>query len=106
MSGGSGGYGAGEGERHKARHCDGGLLVPAACALAMRRQRVNGASPVEPANGDDLPTTVRIDNAVAVAEALPGLAPNSFNETLFRAMLVNVHTNATVMVMIANAGFQ
>ena len=72
----------------------------------MRRQCVNGASPVEPSDGDDFPATVGIDYAVAVAEALPGLSPHTFNETLFRAMLVNVHTNATVMVMIANAGFQ
>lgn len=69
----------------------------------MRRQRVNGPSPGDPSDRDDFPTTVGIDNTVAVAIALPSLAPNLFDESLLRTMLMNMDTNATAMVMIVNA---
>ena len=86
--------------------CNRGLLAQSACTCAMRRQRVNGPSPGDPSDRDDFATTVRINDAVAIAIALPGVTPNPFDESLLRTMLVNMDANATAMVIIVNAGFQ
>ena len=72
----------------------------------MRRLRVHAASPAEPTHRDHFAAAVRIDDAVAVAVALRGLASHPFDESLLRAMRMNVNPNATAMIMIANACFQ
>ena len=72
----------------------------------MRRQRIDGASCTEPTDSDDLPTTVRIDDAVTIAKTLSSLATHPRYESLLRTMLVNMDTNATLVVVIANADLQ
>ena len=72
----------------------------------MRRHCINGASPTEPADGDDLPAALRVDNAVAVAKVLSSVSANALYESLLRTMLVKVNANATAMIMITNACFQ
>ena len=72
----------------------------------MRGLRVNGSSHAEPTHRDDLAACLRIDDAVAVAKALPRVSTQTRDETPLRPMLVNVDTNATPMVMIADADIQ
>lgn len=71
----------------------------------MRWLRVNGSSCVEPTHRDDLAAR-RINNAVAVAKALSLIATQLLDEALPRTMLVDVHTNATFVVVVADADVQ
>jgi hypothetical protein len=77
-----------------------------ACAAAVRRQRILRAPTVEPTDRDHFAAMLAIDNAIAVAVTLRRLSAHAFDETLLRAMMVNVNPYATAMVMITNAGFQ
>jgi hypothetical protein len=72
----------------------------------VRRQRILGASTVEPTDRDHFAAMLAIDNAVAVVVTLRRLSAHPLDESQFRAMMVNVDTYATAMVVIANPGFE
>ena len=72
----------------------------------MRWLRVSGSSHTEPADRDDLAARLRINNAVAITKALSRVATQLLDEALLRTMLVDVHTYATFVVVIANPDIQ
>ena len=80
-------------------------LLQSSRAQTMRWLRVHGSSCVEPTHRDDFAAR-RINNAVAVAKALSRVVTQPLDEALLRPVLMDVDTNAALMIVIANADVQ